>query len=181
MLGVSAASQAQDPFVVFPNFLRSQHLGIIGPTGSGKTHLIEHMIRQDIQAKTGFAVFDVHGDLADSVVAYLAERAIVDPDIYDRSIILEPFNRERSFGFNPLERSSGTSAFVQAQEFAYILRKRWQENVLSPAPKNCFATACIRSLQTTKPCSSFRICHERRDPDRTRRQAAAGRGEELLD
>jgi hypothetical protein len=90
------------------------------------------MIRQDIQAKTGFAVFDVHGDLADSVVAYLAERAAVDPDIYDRAIILEPFNRERSFGFNPLERSSGTSAFVQSQEFAYILRKRWQESVLSP-------------------------------------------------
>src|SRR5438552_1168759 len=132
ILGVSAALHAPDPFVVFPNFLRSQHLGIIGLSGSGKTHLIEHMIRQDIQAKTGFAIFDVHGDLADSVVAYLAERAAVDPDIYDRTIILEPFNRQRSFGFNPLERSSGTSAFVQAQEFAYILRKRWQENVLSP-------------------------------------------------
>src|SRR5216683_1108556 len=132
ILGVSASAHAQDPFVVFPDSLRSQHLGIIGLSGSGKTHLIEHMIRQDIQQKTGFAVFDVHGDLADSVVAYLAERAAVEPDIYDRAIILEPFNPERSFGFNPLERSSGMSAFVQAQEFAYILRKRWQENVLSP-------------------------------------------------
>jgi hypothetical protein len=124
-LGVSAVRDSADPFVVFPATLRTQHLEIVGLSGNGKTYLIEHMIRQDIQQKTGFAIFDVHGDLADSIVAYLAERASLDPSIYARTVILEPFDPDRSFGFNPLEQNAGTPAFLQAQEFAYILHKRW--------------------------------------------------------
>jgi hypothetical protein len=141
LLGVSASAHARNPFVIFPDFLRSQHLGIIGLSGSGKTYLIEHMIRQDIRNGTGFAIFDVHGDLSDSILAYLAERSSVQPDIFDRTLILEPFNPERSFGFNPLERTSGTSPFLQAQEFAYILRKRWHESLLSPRTEELLRTA----------------------------------------
>src|SRR5712691_4750933 len=78
ILGVSSSPHAARPFVVLPESLRSQHLGILGLSGSGKTHFIEHMIRQDIQHKIGFAVFDVHGDLAERVIGYLAERAPMD-------------------------------------------------------------------------------------------------------
>ena len=131
-LGISSVRDSKNPFVIFPNALRTQHLGIVGLSGSGKTHLLEHMIRQDIQQKTGFVVFDVHGDLANNVLGYLAERGGMDPDVYERTVIIEPFDPERSFGFNPLERSSHTSPSLQAQEFAHILRRRWQEDMLSP-------------------------------------------------
>jgi hypothetical protein len=107
-------------------------MGIVGLSGNGKTYFIEHMIRQDIQHKTGFALFDVHGDLADSIVAFLAERASVDRDVYERAVILEPFDPQRSFGFNPVERNSRTSPFLQAQEFTAMLRQRWGEGLLSP-------------------------------------------------
>src|ERR1043166_1699640 len=147
LLGVSSLPRAARPFVVLPQSLRSQHLGILGLSGSGKTHFIEHMIRQDIQHKTGFAVFDVHGDLAERVIGYLAERAPVDQDIYDRTVILEPFDPMRTFGFNPLERTSETSPFSQAQEFAHILRQRWQEDLLSPRTeellRNSLYTLCV--------------------------------------
>jgi len=66
------------------------------------------------------------------MVAYLAERAAFNPEVYTRTVILEPFDPERSFGFNPLEQTSGTSPFLQAKEFAYILRQRWQEESFSP-------------------------------------------------
>ena len=131
-LGIAVARDARTTAVVFPEDLRTQHLGIIGLSGNGKTYFIERMIRQDIQNRTGFVVFDVHGDLADSVVAYLAERATVDPDVYRRTLILEPFDPDRSFGFNPLQRTSGVSQFFQSQEFAHILRRRWQDAILSP-------------------------------------------------
>src|SRR5258708_36335784 len=100
VLGVSSLPQAARPFVVLPESLRSQHLGILGLSGSGKTHFIEHMIRQDIQHKIGFAVFDVHGDLAERIIRYLAERAPMDREIYERTVILEPFDQVRTFGFN---------------------------------------------------------------------------------
>ena len=131
-LGASISRHAATPFVIFPGTSRHQHFGIVGLSGSGKTYLIEHMIRQDIKNKVGFVVFDVHGDLAENIVAYLAERGSVDPDVYDRTMILEPFDQQRSFGFNPLEKSPGTSPFLQAQEFAYILRKRWRDDSLGP-------------------------------------------------
>ena len=39
------------------------HMYIIGKTGTGKTTLMETMIRQDIENGEGFAVMDPHGDL----------------------------------------------------------------------------------------------------------------------
>src|SRR5216684_2161749 len=144
ILGVAAVPNAARPFVKFPDSLRTQHLGIIGLSGSGKTYLIEHMIRQDVQRKTGFAVFDVHGDLADSVIRYLAERGAADPEVYDRTVIIEPFDPERSFGFNPLQQKPHTSPFRVSEEFASMLHKRWQEASLSPRTeellRNCFYT-----------------------------------------
>ena len=57
------------------------------------------MIRQDIQNKSGFALFDVHGDLADNIVGYLAERDGLHPEVYQRTVIIEPFDPARTFGF----------------------------------------------------------------------------------
>src|SRR5437868_2843107 len=72
VLGVSAwRVEHKAPAVILPEALRPQHMGIIGLSGTGKTHFIERLIRQDVAHKTGFAVFDVHGDLADRIVAYL--------------------------------------------------------------------------------------------------------------
>src|SRR6266436_6706031 len=90
VLGVSAERNSSNPSIVLPAALRAQHMGIVGLSGNGKTYFIEHMIRQDIQQKTGFVLFDVHGDLADSIVAFLAERASVDPEVCARTVILEP-------------------------------------------------------------------------------------------
>ena len=131
-LGVSVVPGSKNPFVVFPATMRPQHLGILGLSGSGKTHFIEHLIRQDIEQQIGFVVFDVHGDLAEHVTAFLAERGSFDSEVYARTVIIEPFDPDRSFGFNPLEPTPNTSPFLQAQEFAYILRRRWEEDHLGP-------------------------------------------------
>jgi len=130
VLGVSSDRNSSNPFVIFPAGLRNRHLHMVGLTGTGKSYFIEHLIRQDIKSKTGFVVFDVHGDLATNIIRYLAERAPFEPEAYKRTVIIEPFDTERSFGFNPLEQSPHTSAYRQAQEFGKILRKRWQETAL---------------------------------------------------
>lgn len=132
VVGVSMVRNAAKPILALSREARTRHLGILGLSGSGKTYLIEHMIRQDIRNGVGFALFDVHGDLADSVIAYLAERDGLHPEVYERTAIIEPFDPECSFGFNPLERNSRTSTFLQAQEFTKMLRARWQADVMSP-------------------------------------------------
>jgi hypothetical protein len=157
-LGVARSRDSRRRSVIMlPESLRAQHLGILGLSGSGKTYFIEHLLRQDVEKKNGFVLFDVHGDLADSILAHLAERANADPEVRKRTVLLEPFDPERSFGFNPLEEQTGISAFLQAQEFAHILRARWRDENLGPRTeellRNSLYTLCVngRTLLDLQP------------------------------
>jgi len=47
---------------------RFSHMYAVGKTGVGKTTLLKNMIVQDIKNSNGLAVFDPHGDLAESIV-----------------------------------------------------------------------------------------------------------------
>jgi hypothetical protein len=73
----------------FPRTARDKHLYICGGTGTGKSKLLEHLIRQDIiawrKSKCGMLVLDPHGLLYDSLIHWLAwhniERPIVPIDL----------------------------------------------------------------------------------------------------
>lgn len=73
----------------FPRTARDKHLYICGSTGTGKSKLLEHLIRQDIvnwrKSKCGLMVLDPHGTLYDNLVEWLAwnniERPIVPIDL----------------------------------------------------------------------------------------------------
>lgn len=106
--------------------LRPTHMGIVGLSGTGKSYFIESLVRQDVDRNTGFVLFDVHGDLADRVLEYIAARAAADRAVLYRTVIVEPFDASHTIGFNPLEQSPDTSPFLQAQGLAHILRVRWE-------------------------------------------------------
>lgn len=75
---------------------RKTHTHIIGPTGRGKSKLIEHMMRQDLFADKGFCAIAWHSTLYRDVLAYLA---YVQPD---REIVLiNPSEPSFVVGFNP--------------------------------------------------------------------------------
>lgn len=46
---------------------RARHAYLIGATGTGKSTLIKHMVRQDIAAREGVIVIDPHGDLVEDL------------------------------------------------------------------------------------------------------------------
>jgi DNA helicase HerA-like ATPase len=121
LLGITTGGEQREP-VTLKEGLRPTHLAIVGLSGVGKSYLIENLIRQDIQQGTGFVLFDVHGDLADSVVAYIANRVSKHRELADNIVLIEPFDPVASIGFNPLEQASGSSAHAQAQELASVLR-----------------------------------------------------------
>lgn len=124
LLGMTTTINRTDP-VILAEEDRVMHLGIMGLSGVGKTYFLENLIRQDIEHRTGFALFDIHGDLADSIVSFLAEHSSSDPGLLERVVIVEPFDDAYSIGFNPLSLTPGASPFFQAQELAYILHARW--------------------------------------------------------
>jgi hypothetical protein len=76
---------------------RRAHMYVIGKTGTGKSSLLEAMVRQDILAGNGVALFDPHGDLAERIGEWMPEARKSDV------IYLNVPDPEQPFGFNPLE------------------------------------------------------------------------------
>jgi len=87
---------------------------VIGKTGTGKSSLLEGMIRQDVLAGNGLALFDPHGDLAERLYDWI-------PDSRRQDLIyLNVPDPDQPFGFNPLEgvpplrRSLAANGIVEA-------------------------------------------------------------------
>ena len=41
---------------------RTEHIALLGKTGTGKSTLLRYLANQDIEAGRGFCFFDLHGD-----------------------------------------------------------------------------------------------------------------------
>lgn len=76
---------------------RSRHVYILGQTGSGKSTIIYHMAKDDIQKGRGVAIIDPHGDLAEDLLATVPENRIQD------CVYLNPFDVRFPIGINILE------------------------------------------------------------------------------
>jgi hypothetical protein len=74
-----------------------QHLHVIGPTGTGKSTLLAHLVLQDIAAGRAVVLVEPKGDLVADVLARLP------PDQLDRVVVLDPHDHT-PVGLNPLAR-----------------------------------------------------------------------------
>jgi len=76
---------------------RRRHFYIIGQTGTGKSVLLQEMVRQDIEAGKGVCLIDPHGDLAEKVLSLVpASRA-------EDVVYFNPGDISRPLGLNMLE------------------------------------------------------------------------------
>lgn len=100
---------------------RRAHMYVIGKTGTGKSSLLEAMIRQDILAGNGVAVFDPHGDLAERLVEWM-------PETRKRDLIyLNVPDPEQRFGFNPLEGVPPLRRSLAANGITEALKKLFDD------------------------------------------------------
>jgi hypothetical protein len=76
---------------------RRRHFYIVGQTGTGKSVLLQEMIRQDILTGEGVALIDPHGDIAERVLG------LVPPERIEDVIYFNPSDFERPIGLNMLE------------------------------------------------------------------------------
>jgi len=80
---------------------REKHMYIIGATGSGKTTMIQSMVKQDIENGKGVAVIDPHGDLAESILSFIPDKRRED------LIYVNPDDLKYPIGINLLELTKG--------------------------------------------------------------------------
>lgn len=77
---------------------RRRHLYMVGKSGTGKSKLLELLIREDILAGKGVGVLDPHGDLVDSILRFIPEERI------DDVVYFNPADYDYPVAFNPLEQ-----------------------------------------------------------------------------
>lgn len=106
---------------------RTEHIAILGKTGSGKSSLLRSLCAQDIANDRGFVYFDLHGDATPFILRRVAEEEQRRGcDLSDKLIVIDPADREWSVGVNVLgETKQDDSRFVRSAEFAGLLRHRW--------------------------------------------------------
>jgi type IV secretory pathway TraG/TraD family ATPase VirD4 len=101
---------------------RAFHMHIIGKTGTGKTTLLESLLRQDIDAGRGVTLIDPHGDLALRVLDY--GRASGRQDV----IYLDAADSSAPYGYNPLKPISEEYIPLAVSGLMEVFRKRFADS-----------------------------------------------------
>jgi type IV secretion system coupling TraD/TrwB family protein len=101
---------------------RRAHMYVVGKTGTGKSTLLEAMIRQDLLSGVGLAMFDPHGDLAERVRSWMPEERKTD------LIYLDVPNPEQPFFFNPLAGIPPLRRSVTANGIVETLKKMFADS-----------------------------------------------------
>ena len=76
---------------------RRRHFYIIGQTGTGKSTMMEEMVKQDIRNGRGVCVVDPHGEFVEHVIQCVPKERAEDVIYFD------PADMERPYGLNMLE------------------------------------------------------------------------------
>lgn len=101
---------------------RLAHMYIIGKTGTGKTTLLETMLRQDIENGEGFALFDPHGDLIERILPMISRFRPDDLVYFNVPDSAQPL------AFNPLERVPVERRSLAGSGLLEAFKKIWDDS-----------------------------------------------------
>ena len=100
---------------------RLSHVYVIGKTGTGKTTLLETLIRQDIEAGRGCALIDPHGDLVERIAATIPDHRKAEVIYFNVPDPAQPF------GYNPLLHVSAGLRPLVASGLIDVFKKMWAD------------------------------------------------------
>ena len=100
---------------------RLSHIYVIGKTGTGKTTLLETILRQDIAAGRGVALIDPHGDFVERVAADVPKKRHADLIYFD---VTDP---SQPYGYNPVARVSSPYRSLVASGLLDVFKKMWDD------------------------------------------------------
>jgi len=129
---------------------KETHTHIIGSSGSGKSKLIEHLIRQDMRnPDCGVCLIDPHGTLYDELVMYASHN---HPRLAKRIVLFNPLKDvDHVMGFNPVSSDLGKMDYYLDTLIGSCL-KAWGQNNPDQTPRiqrwlnNIFHTLMVNDL-----------------------------------
>lgn len=101
---------------------RRRHLYVVGKSGSGKSKMLELLIKEDLDAGKGVGVLDPHGDLVDSIMEYVPKHRINDVIYFD------PADTQFPISFNPMESVDEAFKMQVTIGFLQIFKKLFGSN-----------------------------------------------------
>lgn len=101
---------------------RRAHMYVIGKTGTGKSTLLETLIRQDVANGEGLTLLDPHGDLVEKVLASIPEKRKADVIYFNAPDGSNPL------GFNPLESVPPDKRALAAAGLLDAFKKIWADS-----------------------------------------------------
>lgn len=116
VLGLSNFAGVQRPVAISPA-ASTRGLYVLGPTGTGKTSLLQNLIADDLAQGRGLAVIETNGDLVNE----LLDR--IPPERTQDVVLLNPLDPEYAVGFNPFA-SSGDPSLV-ADQLGELFQNLW--------------------------------------------------------
>lgn len=111
---------------------RSRHIHVLGSTGTGKSKLLEHMIRQDIAAGRGLCLIDPHGTLVDAIERWCAVSGM---GLIRRIHVIRPGDAHIIPGFNPLRTVAGEASSVRVDAMVAACAQAWGVADMSETPR----------------------------------------------
>lgn len=100
---------------------RMFHTYVVGKTGTGKSTLLQTLMRSDLLRGHGFAVLDPHGDLAERVLTLVPRERLTDV------IYLNPSDVDFPMPFNVLEAIAAEQRHLVASGLVSILKRFWAD------------------------------------------------------
>ncbi len=101
---------------------RRRHLYVVGKSGTGKSKMLELLIKNDILDGKGVAVLDPHGDLVDNIMRTIPEERMKDVVYFD------PGDMDFPIAFNPLENVDEKYKMQITLGFIQIFKKLFGDN-----------------------------------------------------
>jgi hypothetical protein len=100
---------------------RFSHVYVIGKTGTGKTTLLETLLRGDLATGEGCALIDPHGDFVERVAA------TVPPARKANVIYVDVSNPAQPYGYNPVARVSADRRALVCSGLMEVFKKMWAD------------------------------------------------------
>lgn len=119
---------------------RLSHIYAVGKTGTGKSTLLETLIRQDIDRGEGVALVDPHGDLVERIAKSIPAHRKQDVIYFD-----VPGNTE--YGYNPLRWVRPDKRSLAASGLLEVFHKMWGEKAWGQRMEHILRNAVLALLE----------------------------------
>ena len=137
-----ARTNAREPYRRFgiKRADRLSHLYVIGKTGTGKSTLMETMIRQDMAAGEGLCLIDPHGDLVERISANVPSHRA------DHVVYFDTPSSDQPYGYNPLKHVAPQHRPLAASGMLEVFHKLWGDRAWGQRMEHVLRNALLALL-----------------------------------